>query len=192
MRCHTLINRKSGCGKTYFLLKYLEKECQSKYDHIYIIYPTFSINSTWQSWKYKNDPGVTVLETREVNKAIKMVIHKKSKNSKALLILDDVAATKDIKSQSSELVSLGFSGRHYGISTIVLTQQLTSVAKAYRENISYLVTFYTPGKKDTKVIADDFLDPDANAEKIRKELRDNKYARLEINLEAPYDWKICK
>jgi hypothetical protein len=33
-----------------------------------------------------------------------------------------------------------------GISTIVLTQHLTSIAKPYRENISKLVTFYNPIK----------------------------------------------
>ena len=44
---------------------------------------------------------------------------------------------KDVKSQTSKLVNLGFSGRHHGLDTIVITQQLTSIAKAYRENITY-------------------------------------------------------
>lgn len=72
----------------------------------------------------------------------------------------------------------------------MLTQQLTSIAKAYRENITFLVTFYTPGKRDIKVIVEDFLDADADADKIRRQLRDTPYAWLEISLESPYRWSI--
>lgn len=106
--------------------------------------------------------------------------------------MDDVAATKDVKSQHGELVKLGFSGRHIGLNTIILTQQLTSIAKAYRENISFLVSFYTPGKRDMKAIVDEYLDADANAnaDKIRRQLRDTPYARLQVSLESPYGWVV--
>ena len=100
--------------------------------------------------------------------------------------------SKDVKSKSSELVDLGFSGRHRGIDTIVLTQQLTSIAKAYRENITFLVSFYMPGKRDMKVIVDDFLDPNADGKEIQKQLKEIPYARLEINLESPYGWKVTR
>lgn len=43
-----------------------------------------------------------------------------------------------------------------------------------------------------KVIVDDFLDPDADANEIQKQLKDIPYARLEINLESPYGWKITR
>ena len=71
-----------------------------------------------------------------------------------------------------------------------MTQQLTSIAKAYRENITFMITFYTHGKRDIKVIVDDFLDADADANKIRKQLKDIHYARLEISLESPYGWSV--
>ena len=35
-------------------------------------------------------------------------------------ILDDCAASKDVKTQTSELVDLAFSGRHIGLNTIVV------------------------------------------------------------------------
>ena len=144
-----LIVGKTKCGKTHYLLKYLETECQSTYENIYIICPTFSFNPTWQEWKYKNDPGVTVFETRDVNGAILQILtrQEESKYPGSMLILDDVAATKDVKSQSSELVNLGFAGRYHKIDV-----------KAFRENMSFLVTFYTTGKRDMKVIVDDYLD----------------------------------
>ena len=95
-----------------------------------------------------------------------------------------------MKSQTSELVKLGFLGRHHGIDTIVLIQQLTSIAKAYRENLTFLIAFHMPGKRDVKVIVDDFLDPDVDVNKIPKQLRDIPYARLEISLETPYGWAV--
>ena len=144
---HTLIVGRSGCGKTHYLLKFLNEKCRKRYENIYVVCPTFSINSTWQGWKFRNDPGVKVLETHDVNRAIKESLGR-HKRGRALIIFDDVATSKDVKFQTSKLVKLGFSGRHHGIDTIVLTQQLTSIAKVYRENITFLVAFYTPGKRD--------------------------------------------
>ena len=83
---------------------------------------------------------------------------------------------------------LGFSARHYGLSTIVLTQQLTSIAKPYRENISKLVTFYNPSSKDMNAVFDDYLSTlDASEKKaIVSELKTHDYARLEVLLRRPY------
>ena len=187
-----LIVGRSGCGKTHFLLKYLNQHCRQKYNTIYIICPTFSINETWQNWRSKKDTGVKVLETRDVNRAIRMVLGQHKQGKRALIIFDDVAFSKDVKSQSSELVDLGFSGRHRGIDTIVLTQQLTSIAKAYRENITFLVSFYMPGKKDMKVIVDDFLDSGVDTKEVQRQLKEIPYARLEIKLETPYTWKVTR
>ena len=164
----------------------------TKYNNIYIICPTFSINTTWQNWRSKKDSGVKVLETRDVNRAIKDVLGRHKQGKKALIIFDDVAFLKGVKSQSSELVDLGFSGRHRGIDTIVLTQQLTSIAKAYRENITFLVPFYMPGKRHMKVIVDDFLDSNVDAKEIQRQLKEIPYARLEILLESPYGWKVAR
>ena len=87
-------------------------------------------------------------------------------------------------------MKLPFSGRHRALDTIVLTQQLTSIAKAYRENITFLVSFYMPGKRDMKVIVDDFLDSDADVKFISTQLRKTPYARLEISLKSPYGHQI--
>ena len=79
-----------------------------------------------------------------------------------------------------------------GISTIVITQQLTSIAKSYRENISKIVTFYNTSAKNTNIILDDYL---ANVEKeerkkIMNTLKNNDYTRLEILVRCPYTHKI--
>ena len=51
------------------------------------------------------------------------------KGTSSLIILDDCASSQDVKNRTSELVKLAFSARHYGLSTIVITQQLSSIAK---------------------------------------------------------------
>ncbi|CAB4015606.1 Hypothetical predicted protein [Paramuricea clavata] len=116
----------------------------------------------------------------DVNQCLEYVSHF-AKGTNSLIVLDDCASSQSVKNRTSELVKLGFSARHIGISTIVITQQLTSTAKPYRENISKLVTFYNPSAKDTDIILNNYL---ANTEKEeRKEIintlknKNNDYAR---------------
>ena len=53
-------------------------------------------------------------------------------------------------------MNLAFSARQKGLSVWVITQQKTSISKAFRENIASLVLFYTPSRKDMKEIFDDY------------------------------------
>ena len=66
-----------------------------------------------------------------------------------LFVLDDCAASKDVKGRTSHLVNLG-------ISVCVLTQQITSIAKPFRENVAAIVLFYTPSGKTTKASFEDY------------------------------------
>ena len=114
------------------------------------------------------------------------------KGTNSLIILDDCASSQSVKNRTSELVKLGFSARHYGFSTIVITQQLTSIAKPYRENISKLVSFYNPNRKDMQEIFDNYLgDVTKETEgNIKLTLKNQKYSRLEISLVHPYGYEI--
>ena len=47
-----------------------------------------------------------------------------------------------------------------------------------------------PGKRDMKVIVDDFLDSEVNVKEISKQLRKTPYAQLEISLQSPYGHQI--
>jgi hypothetical protein len=99
-----------------------------------------------------------------------------------------------VKQRVSELVRLAFSARHYNLSVIALTQQLSSVAKSFRENISRLVTFYNPSKKDMKVITDDYLNgvPQDLISDITRMLRREKYTALDILIIHPYVFTLSK
>ena len=183
----------TGCGKTFYLLTLLETEYKKHFENIFLICPTFVQNRTYREWKYVNDECFFAIpcDHDEVERYLKEVTdHAEGTNS--LIVLDDCASSKFVKNRTSELVRLGFSARHYGLSTIVLTQQLTSIAKPYRENISKLVTFYNPSSKDMNAVFDDYLSTlDASEKKtIVSTLKNNDYARLEVLLRRPYSHEV--
>ena len=74
----------------------------------------------------------------------------------ALLILDECAVSKDLKIRSNNFISLGFSGRHDGISVWVLTQQLTSISKPFRENVACIIVFNNPSQVGTKTLFEEY------------------------------------
>ncbi|MCV6612155.1 MAG: hypothetical protein OIF55_15380, partial [Amphritea sp.] len=105
-----------------------------------------------------------------------------------LIILDDCAASKDVKGRTGELVNLCFSARHIGISVWVLTQKITSITAFFRENVAAIVLFYTPSAKTTKAILDDYageLSQDEYKGLISK-LKERKFAHLVCSLRYPF------
>ena len=184
----------TDCGKTYYLLKMLETEYPGHFDYIFLICPTYEWNKTYQSWKYKDDEKYIPIpcDHYQIEDYIKFIVAN-FKGTNSLIILDDCAGGQSVKNRTSELVNLGFHARHYGFSTIVITQQLTSIAKPYRENVSKLVTFYNPNRKDMQTILEESLhitkDEEKNTIGI---LKNNKYARLEILLRHPYTHNIIR
>ena len=153
----------TACGKTHYLLKMLEEEYKNHFDYIFIVCPTFADNKTCQDWNYLKDPDVFVIacDHDKVEDALQEIV-KFSKNTNSLVILDDCAASQSVKSRTSELVKLAFHGRHIGLSTIVITQQLPSIAKPYRMIISKLVIFYSARKDDRKDVFENHLSVDKN------------------------------
>lgn len=188
-----LIVGMTGCGKTYYLLDLIASEYKKHFDYIILICPTFRRNKTYTNWEYISDDDVVVIECEHhsVNEVIKYV-RETYEDTNSLIIIDDCASSRDIKNRTSEVVNLGFSGRHYSLSTIIITQQLTSIAKPFRENISKLVCFYNPNRKDMRTIFDDYLDGlnSIEYEEIKEKLKNTKYARLEIDLVSPYKHAI--
>ena len=188
-----IIVGKTACGKTKYLLDMLERDYMGHFEYIFLVCPTFENNTTYRSWKYEPDEEYIVIpcDKDHVDHWLKYIVQN-FKGTNSLIILDDCASGKSVKSKTSELVKLGFSARHYGFSTIVITQQLTSIAKAYRENISKLVSFYNPNKKDMQEIFDDYLGNISKDEEvnIKNTLKNLKYSRLKISFVYPYNHKI--
>ena len=109
-------------------------------------------------------------------------------DTNTLIVLDDCAASKAVKGRTSQLVQLGFSARHSGISVWVLTQQLTSIAKPFRDNVAAVVLFYIPSAKTTKAIFDDYAG-ELTHEKYKehiKQLKEHKFSHLLFSLRHPF------
>ena len=60
-----IITRMTGCGKTYYLFNFIEKNYKNHFDYIIIICPTFSWNKTYENWKYINDPDIIIIECQQ-------------------------------------------------------------------------------------------------------------------------------
>ena len=87
--------------------------------------------------------------------------------------------SKELKKRSNEFIRLAFSGRHEGLSVWVLTQQLTSIAKPFRDNVACVVAFHNPSKVSTKCMFEDHgngIDADMRTV-LTNELKSNEYSR---------------
>jgi hypothetical protein len=176
----------TACGKTHYLVQEL-KTFFPQFENIFLICPTYHWNRTYDLDLIHEDDSFFVIPYRQddVEKYLKFVVDF-TKGKESLIIMDDCASTNSVKDRTGELVDLGFSARHTSISTIVITQQLTSTAKPYRQNISKLVTFYNPNRQSLKIILDEYLFVDSAKMSSIK----NKYAHLEVNLIHPFNHEV--
>jgi len=70
----------------------------------------------------------------------------------------------------------------------VLTQQLSSIAKPFRENVAAIVLFYTPSTKTTKAIFEEYageLAQDDLKQPLAK-LKERKFSHLVFSLRYPF------
>ena len=133
---------------------------------------------------------VIACEQHEVEMWLK-IVRFVFEGKKTLIILDDCAASKDVKGRTGELVHLAFSARHISISVWVLTQKMTGITSSFRENVAAIVLFYTPSAKTTKAIFDDYageLSQDEYKGLISK-LKERKFSYLVFSLRHPFGIK---
>jgi len=185
---NALIVGPTNSGKSKFVVDQLYGPFRFKFDYIVLICPTFTYNKTFYRIG-ENDPRMNVVkcEQHEVEVWLKLVSWL-FEGTNTLIILDDCAASKDVKGRTGQLVNLGFSGRHSGISTWTLTQKYTSITASFRENVTAVVLFYTPSAKTKKAIFDDYADelsPDEFKGLVSK-LKARKFSYLVFSLSHPF------
>ena len=136
---NALIVGPTNSGKTQHLLNQLRGPFRGKFDYLVLFCPTFV--KTYDRF-VNNDSRifVVVCMQHEIEVWLKLASYFFEKTN-TLFVLDDCAASKDVKGRTSQLVNLGFSARHDGISVWALTQQITSIAKPFRENVAAIVLF---------------------------------------------------
>ena len=185
---NTLIVGPTNSGKTQFLVNQLIGPFNGKFDYIVLISLTFAYNRTL----YRVDERdqrlyVLICEQHQVEIWLKLASFA-FEGTNTLVILDDCTATKDVKGRTGELVKLGFSARHAGISVWVLTQQLSSIAKPFRENVATIVVFYTLSAKTTRANFEEYageLSHDELKQMISR-LKERKFAHLVFSLRFPF------
>ena len=119
------------CGKTHYLLNFLEKDYKGYFDYISLICPTFTRNQTYQNWIYKNDEKLFAIpcDHDQVEDFLKYISGTFA-GTNSLIILDDCACGQTVKNRTSEIVRLAFSGRHDNLNTIVITQKITAISQS--------------------------------------------------------------
>jgi len=189
---NALIVGPTNSGKSRFVVDQIYGPFRGKFDYIVLICPTFAHNKTYHRIG-ENDPRMDVImcEQHDVEKWLKLV-RWLFEGANTLVILDDCAASKDVKGRTGELVNLAFSARHMSISVWVLTQKLTGITSSFRENVAAIVLFYTPSAKTTKAIFDDYageLSQDEYKGLVSK-LKERKFSYLVFALRHPYGVKL--
>ena len=189
---NALIVGPTNSGKTQFLVNQLRGPFRGKFDYIVLICPTFAHNRTLYRFA-ENDPRfyVVICEQHQVETWLK-IEQMFLEGANALIVLDDCAASKDVKGRTGKLVELAFSARHAGISVWVLTQQLTSITKSFRENVGALVLFFTPSAKTIKTIFEEYGGDLSHCEikALVAGLKERKFAYLVFSLRFPYEIKL--
>ena len=185
---NALIVGSTNSGKTQFLVNQLCGPFCGKFDYVVLICLTFAFNRTLHRFA-ERDPRLYVIicEQHQVENCLKVVSFS-FEGTNTLIVLDDCAASKDVKGRTGELVKLGFSAHHVGISVWVLTQQLSSIAKPFRENVATIVLFYTPSAKTTKAIFEEYAG-EISHDKIKQmiaRLKERKFAHLIFSLRHPF------
>ena len=93
-----IITGMTGCGKTFYLLNFTEKNYMNHFGFIIIICPTFSWNKTYENWKYINDPDIIVIECGQdyIDDMLRFA-SKIYRGTNSLITLDDCARSSDVK-----------------------------------------------------------------------------------------------
>jgi len=115
-----------------------------------------------------------------------------SEGTNTLIILDDCAASKDVKGRTGELVNFAFSARHMGISVWALTQKFTGITACFRENVAAIILFHTPSARTTKAVFKDYageLHPDEYRGLLSK-LKERKFSYLVFALRHSHGVKL--
>ena len=185
---NALIVGPTNSGKTQLGKTQLRGPFRGKFDYIVLFCPTFVKNKTYDGF-VDRDPHIWVIAClqHEIENELWVASYFFA-GTNTLFVLDDCAASKDVKGRTGQLVNLGFSARHDGISVWVLTQQITSTVKPYRDNIAAIVLFYTPSSKTTKAIFEDYageLTHEEYKELIAK-LKKRKFSHLVFALRHSY------
>ena len=199
-----MISGRSGSGKTNVLLNILTKDnMYNKYFHYIVVYsPTAGkYDDLYKVLKlpeenFKNDFSAedlaNLIESRKQlidKKGIEWVV----KNSRVLIILDDVIANRDFLN-SPEALKMFALLRHYQVAIIVLMQSYNKLPRALRINSNATIVFPST-QSEVEVLLDEITPSGLTKKQFTKVIEyctDGRYDFLYINNHAEPDKRIRK
>ena len=187
-----IITGPTNCGKTEYLIEQLRGPFRKVFEYIVLICPTYAKNRTYRGFA-QGDKRFFILSPDSSNSdeidSLLTDVSLLFSGTNTLIILDDCAVSKDLKHRSNKFIDLAFSGRHDGLSVWVVTQQLTSIAKPFRENVACVVAFHNPSYVGMKTLFDDYGgDLDTETKRVLcRVLKTERYSRLCLCLRFPFE-----
>jgi hypothetical protein len=199
-----MISGRSGSGKTNVLLNILTKDnMYNKYFHYTVVYsPTAGkYDDLYKILKLPEENFKNDFSPEDLNNLIesrKALIDKKGiewvvKNSRVLIILDDVIANRDFLN-SPEALKMFSLLRHYQVAIIVLMQSYNKLPRALRINSNATIVFPST-QSEVEVLLDEITPSGLSKKQFTKVIEyctDGRYDFLYINNHAEPDKRIRK
>ena len=191
---HTaLFTGQTGCGKTERALRLIETEYINHFEFIIIISPTIKYNETYRKRAWiLTDERVTLLEPAGKLYEYLEGFGKLLAGCETLFIVDDIIADDCLDKRRNSLLELAISGRHRYHSLWFLTQSYTAVPKNIRRQVKMLYVWKPKNRNDLFTIYEenDIINSREDLEKIKKELKCEKYNCLVLRSEHPESYHI--
>ena len=156
-KAHTAIfTSPTGCGKSYLVLRLIEKEYNKYFDHIIIICPTVRWNETYNTKsQIIYDDKVWFVEPQDklyqwIEKLTQLLAR-----SETLFIINNIIAHKSLDKQRQSLLVLASSDRHRGHYLWLLTQSYLAIPKNLGGQTKAMFVWYPQERGDLKMIHDE-------------------------------------
>lgn len=185
-----LISGITNCGKSEYALKLLSTTYKGVFDYIIVFCPSFHENKAYNLPFIFKDDKIIIMPNIDLNKSLEAAI-KTFRGSNVLFLIDDCANLPESKQKASELTKLAMHGRHDGISVWFISQKYNAVVKDFRDNIRMLILYYNKDDDALKdALSENNIIPIEKRKEIINYLRNNKYSKIIMRLEQPFDYRI--
>lgn len=172
-----IVSGRSGSGKTVCLINILTRRSMySKYFHTIIVFsPTAgAYDDTYNALKLPKENFIkdfTPEMLQDIITSRKQLIDKKgiewvAKNSRVLIILDDVIANRRFLHSPEALIMFSLL-RHYLCSVIILIQSYTKIPRALRIQANATIIFPSQ-RNEVEVIKDELTPPELTKKQFEK------------------------